>query len=175
MSGITTLLYISVYKTRDYFPATFPRHAKISGASAITINVIVVYSVSCKRSTENPPSPTSHFPKVAHFFKELLFMWAYLTLLSLSHHPKVAHLLKKLLSITTYLNSLSPSTVRRLLFSQKKLLHKAYLSSLSPPPPSEGNWVARLSISAYLSSLSPPPSTSKGCSFFESILSRGLN
>ena len=30
------------YKTRDYFPVTFPRHAKISGASTITINVIVM-------------------------------------------------------------------------------------------------------------------------------------
>ena len=27
---------------RDYFPATFPRHAKISGASTISINVIIV-------------------------------------------------------------------------------------------------------------------------------------
>ena len=26
----------------DYFPATFPRHAKLSGASTITINVIIV-------------------------------------------------------------------------------------------------------------------------------------
>ena len=31
-----------IHKTRDYFPATFPMHAKISRASTITLNVIVV-------------------------------------------------------------------------------------------------------------------------------------
>ena len=43
---MTMLLYISVYheftKRAITFLATFPRHAKISRASTITINVIVV-------------------------------------------------------------------------------------------------------------------------------------
>ena len=42
----TPCFFISwVHKTRDYFPATFPRPTEISGASTITINVIVVLAL----------------------------------------------------------------------------------------------------------------------------------
>ena len=40
-----------IHKTRDYFPATLPMHAKISRASTITINVIVVYFSTLRKFT----------------------------------------------------------------------------------------------------------------------------